>query len=56
MQNLGLVLLVFAFVCFVISCFNAAQPYRDKLVSAGLACLVAAELFGGLSALYHYPR
>jgi Na+-translocating ferredoxin:NAD+ oxidoreductase RnfD subunit len=51
-QNLGLVLLVFAFVCFVIACFNAAAPFWNKLVAAGLAFLVAAELFGGLAALH----
>jgi hypothetical protein len=52
MQNLGLVLLVFSFVCFVLACFAFAQPYWNKLVAAGLAFLVAAELFGGLSALH----
>ncbi len=52
MQNLGLVLLVFSFVCFVIACFNAAQPWWNKLIAAGLSFLVAAELFGGLAALH----
>lgn len=52
MQNLGLVLLVFSFVCFVIACWAAAAPYWNKLVAAGLAFLVAAELFGGLAALH----
>lgn len=55
MQNLGLVLMVFSFVCFVIACFSAAAPHWNKLVAAGLAFLVAAEIFGGLSAL-HYLR
>lgn len=52
MQNLGLVLLVFSFVCFFISCFTAAAPHWNKLIGAGLACLVAAELFGGLAVLH----
>ncbi len=51
MANLGLVLLVFSFVCFVIACFNAAAPFWNKLIAAGLAFLVAAELFGGLHSL-----
>ena len=53
MQNLGLVLLVFSFVCFVIACFNAAAPHWNKLIAAGLAFLIAAELFGGLAALHY---
>jgi hypothetical protein len=53
MQNLGLILLVFSFVCFVIACFNAAAPHWNKLIAAGLAFLVAAELFGGLTALHY---
>lgn len=53
MQNLGLVLLVFAFVCFTIACFNAAQPWWNKLVAAGLAFLTAASLFGGIASLHY---
>lgn len=53
MANLGLVLLVFSFVCFVIACFSAAQPWWNKLIAAGLAFLVAADLFGGLTHLFH---
>ena len=50
MQNLGLVLLVFAFVLFFIAAFfNAVQPHYSRLVAAGLACWVAAEIFGGIS-------
>lgn len=48
---MNLILLVFAFVCFVIACFNAAAPFWNKLIAAGLAFLVAAQLFGGVSAL-----
>jgi Na+-translocating ferredoxin:NAD+ oxidoreductase RnfD subunit len=47
---MNLILLVFAFVCFVIACFNAAAPFWNKLIAAGLAFLVAAQLFGGLAA------
>jgi hypothetical protein len=53
MQNLGLVLLVFSFVCFTIACFAVAAPYWNKLVAAGLAFLVAANLFGGLTAMHY---
>ncbi len=53
MQNLGLILLVFSFVCFVISCWAAAAPHWNKLISLGLAFLVGAEIFGGLSALHY---
>lgn len=53
MQNLGLILLVFAFVCFFIACFNAAAPHWNKLMAAGLTFVVAAELFGGLTALHY---
>lgn len=55
MANLGLVLLVFSFVCFVIACFNGAAPFWNRLIAAGLAFLVAANLFGGLASL-HYIR
>jgi hypothetical protein len=54
MQNLGLVLLVFAFVCFVISCFNWASgtPNWNKLIGAGLAFWVASQIFGGLALFF----
>jgi Na+-translocating ferredoxin:NAD+ oxidoreductase RnfD subunit len=52
MQNLGLVLLVFGFVCAVIACFQAAQPWWNKLVAAAIAFMIAAELFGGLAAMH----
>ncbi len=51
MQNLGLVLLVFSFVCFVIAATNWGSGVWNKLIAAGLAFLVAASLFGGISAL-----
>lgn len=51
MHNIGLLFLVFSFVCFVISCFGAAAPHWNRLISAGLAFLVAATLFGGIATL-----
>lgn len=54
MQNLGLVLLVFSFVCFVIACWQAGAPNWNKLIAAGLAFLVGAEIFGGLAALHYF--
>lgn len=53
MQNLGIVLLAFSFVCFVIATWQSAAPYWNRLVAAGLAFLLAAEIFGGLSALHY---
>lgn len=53
MQNLGLVLLVFAFVMFFLAALNIGAPHWNRLIAAGLACLVAAELFGGLVALHY---
>lgn len=52
MQHLGLILLVFSFVCFVIAAFPAAHPSWNRLVAAGLAFLVAAQLFGGITQQY----
>ena len=43
MANLHLVLLVAAFVCFIIGALNV--PSRVNLTSAGLACWVASLLF-----------
>ncbi len=39
-----LLLLLFAFVCFVLATFPPATPYWNRLVSAGLACLVASMI------------
>ena len=44
--NLRLILLIFAFVCFVLSTFPATQPYWNRLAGAGLAFWVASVLFG----------
>lgn len=49
-MNLGIVLLVFAFVCFVLAAFPFADAFWNRLIAAGLAFLVAAQLFGGLLA------
>lgn len=43
MQNLDLILLVFAFVCFVLAALWA--PPKGNLVAAGLAFWVASVLF-----------
>jgi len=53
MQNLGLVLLVFSFVCFALACTALGATHWNKLIAAGLAFLVAADIFGGLSALHY---
>jgi len=47
MNNLGLVLEVFAFVCFVMASIPLGSPHWNRLVSAGFAFWVAAEIFGG---------
>lgn len=39
-----LVLLIFAFVCFVLSAAPPAAPHWNRLVSAGLAFWVASLL------------
>lgn len=43
-SSVRLVLLVFAFVLFVVSAL-VIDPHRPKLQSAGLACWVAAQIF-----------
>lgn len=53
MQNLGLVLLIFGFVCFVIACFQVGDPIWRKLLCAGMAFVTAAEIFGGISHFIH---
>ena len=46
MVNLHSILLVFAFVLFVLSVVPPTQPYWNRLIGAGLACWVASILFG----------
>jgi hypothetical protein len=48
MQNLGLVLLVFAFVCACIS-VRFTQLGAWNMFGLALAFWIAAELFGGIS-------
>lgn len=47
-MNLNLILLVFAFVLFVLAALPLGGAYWNRLVAAGLACWVGAALFGGL--------
>jgi hypothetical protein len=54
MANLGLVLLVFGFVCFFMASIKLGEPYQVKLIAAGLAFVTAAEIFGGLSNIFHW--
>lgn len=42
--TLDFVLLVFAFVCFVIASWSAASPYHGRLLAAGLAFLTASMI------------
>lgn len=49
---MNLILLVFSFVCFVIAVFNFGAPHWNKLLAAGLAFYVAAQLFGNVLGLF----
>jgi len=42
---LDLILLVFAFVCFVLAAWQGAAPYHPRLIAAGLAFFVASFIF-----------
>lgn len=46
MNNLYIILLVFAFVCSVLAAFNIGAP-RWNLIAAALAFYFAALIFGG---------
>jgi len=50
MEKLGLVLLVFSFVCFCISIW--VPTHWNKLISAGLAFLTAAIIFGNAGLVF----
>jgi hypothetical protein len=53
MGNLGLVLLVFAFVCAVLATIGVPQPHpRLHLGWAAIAFWLAAEIFGGVGRLF----
>lgn len=45
---LATILLVAAFVLFLLSTIGISSPPRFNLMAAGLACWVAAQLFGPL--------
>lgn len=48
LRFMHLVLLVFAFVLFVLAAVlypPPAEPYRSRLIAAGLACWVTSQLF-----------
>lgn len=45
---MGLILLVAALICFILSAINVGSP-RVNLQSAGLACWVASQLLGIVS-------
>lgn len=46
-----LILLAFAFVCFVLATFNVSAKFN--LVAAGLAFWVLAIMLGGATAVLH---
>lgn len=49
---LDLVLLVFAFVCFVLAAVPLTAPWQPRLVAAGLAFLTASMIFGHGAAIF----
>lgn len=46
---IGLILLIFAFVCFALSAFWNPGPPRVNLLAAGLAFWALAEILGRAS-------
>jgi cell division protein FtsW (lipid II flippase) len=53
MDKLGLVLLVFSFVCFCLAAWQIATvPNYYRLLAFGLAFLVAAILFGNIGTVF----
>jgi hypothetical protein len=50
MEKLGLILMVFSFVCFVLSVWQAT--HWNKLISAGLSFLTAAIIFGNVGLIF----
>jgi hypothetical protein len=59
MINLGPILLVFAFVLFTIAAVwnpsapSPAAPWFGRLIAAGLACWVLADVLGGVHLIGH---
>jgi hypothetical protein len=52
MANLGLVLLVFAFVCAVLAAVLNPQLSRFHLGWAAISFWLAAEIFGGVGRIF----
>jgi hypothetical protein len=50
MAPIPLILMAFAFVCFVLAALPLGEPYRARLVPAGLAfwCFVLLLGYGGV--------
>ena len=54
MQNIGLILLVFAFVFAVIAaCFNPIPAGRWHFGWLAVACWIGSELIGGIARFVH---
>lgn len=47
MMSLNVVLLVFAFACFVLAAwlYQPPSPHHGRLIAVGLACWVASQIF-----------
>ncbi len=56
MGNIGLILVVFAFVCSVLACFGFGAPYWNRLIAAALAFYFASVIFSGAGALLTHLR
>lgn len=56
MGNIGLILVVFAFVLAVIASWVMADPWWRRLMAASLAFFFAAIIFGGLTAAHLLGR
>ena len=53
MQNVGLILLVFAFVFAVIAAVAMENTGRWHFGWGAVACWIASELIGGLGKVFH---
>jgi len=53
MQNIGLILLVFAFVFGCIASFGITQAGRWHIGWSALTAWIASELIGGLGRVFH---
>jgi len=53
MQNIGLILLTFAFVFAVIASVIMSSAGRWHFGWAAVACWIASELIGGLGRVFH---